>query len=216
MSGTPLDRSGALPISERQLEVLRAIRRWSLEHGRMPSVRELGVQLGRSPATVHQHLRALERRGFLQRTGEAHGLRLTLASEQLDLPESASGTLLPLKGFLSPGRRLQRSPTPYPRVSVGGDTRRGDYLLKILGERLHAEGIHNGDLLLVRPGTAENQPAIVQFPDGTADIRRVTTLRDGALGLLPPRAILETRRGVRRAEGVLVQGRVLRLIRNFE
>lgn len=181
----------------------------------MPSIRELGEVLDRSPSTIQQHIEALEQRGLLERSGRSHGLRITVAAEQLELPESGAGTLLPMKGFLYPGRRLQRSPTPYPRISVGGETRRSDYLLQILGERLHGEGIHDGDLLLIRPGSAGDHPAVVQFPDGTADIRRVTTLRDGTLGLLPPRVHLESRRGARRAEGVLVQGRILRLIRRF-
>ena len=215
VSGQTLDTTGALAVTERQLELLRTIRRWSLEHGRMPSIRELAQQLERSASTIHQHLGALEKRGLISRSGESHGLRLTVPPEALELPESGAGAMVPLKGFLSPGRRLQRSPTPYPRLSVGGDTRRSDYLLQIVGERLHAEGIHDGDLLLIRPGSANNKPAVVQFPDGTADIRLVTTLRDGSLGLLPPRTHLQTRRGARRAEGVLVQGRLLRLIRRY-
>jgi repressor LexA len=181
----------------------------------MPSIRELADLLDRSPSTIHQHIGALEKRGFIERSGQSHGLRLTVATEALELPESGTGTRVPLKGLLSPGRLLQRSPTPYPRLSVGGDIRRSDYLLQIVGERLHGEGIHNGDLLLIRPGSSEKQLAVVEFPDGTADVRRVTTLRDGALGLLPPRMHLETRRGARRAEGVLIQGRVLRLIRRY-
>jgi repressor LexA len=194
---------------------LQTIQRWSTTHGRMPSVRELAHQLDRSPSTIHQHLGALEKRGFIERNGQSHGLRLMVEPEVLELPEVGPGRLLPLKGVLSPGRHLERSQTPYPRISVGGDTRRSDYLLQIVGERLHGEGIHNGDLLLVRPGAADNQPAVVEFPDGTCDIRRVTTLRDGGLGLLPPRMHLESRRGARRAEGVLVQGRVMRLIRRY-
>ena len=204
-----------LAVTERQLELLRTIQRWSTNRGRMPSIRELAEELDRSPSTIHQHLGALEKRGLIERNGQSHGLRLTVAPEALELPEVGAGRLVPLKGVLSPGRRLERSKTPYPRVSIGGDTRRSDYLLQIVGERLHGEGIHNGDLLLVRPGAVDNQPAVVEFPDGTSDIRRVTTLRDGGLGLLPPRMHLETRRGARRAEGVLVQGRVVRLIRRY-
>ena len=140
VSGQTLDTTGALAVTERQLELLRTIRRWSLEHGRMPSIRELAQQLDRSASTIHQHLGALEKRGLIARSGESHGLRLTVPPEALELPESGAGAMVPLKGFLSPGRRLQRSPTPYPRLSVGGDTRRSDYLLQIVGERLHAEG----------------------------------------------------------------------------
>jgi len=176
----------------------------------------LADYLDRSPSTIHQHLKALERRGCLENSGQDHGIQLTVGADQLELPESGIGTLLPLKASLFPGRPLRRRSTPYQRISVGGETRRGDYLIQLEGDRLQSEGIYDGDLLLIRPGSGGESPAIVQFEDGSADIRRVTTLRDGALGLLPPRPRLESRRGARRAPGVLVQGRVLRVIRTFE
>ena len=203
-----------LPVTAKQLRLLKTMRRWALQHGRMPSIRELAELLRRSPSTVHQHLGALEKRGCIERDGSAHGLKLLVDDKQLGL--GSAGTELPLKGVLAPGRRLRRSRTPYPRLSVGGETRRGDYLVRVEGDRLVSDGIYDGDLLMVRPGSAEDQPAVVEYPDGSLDVKRVTTLRDGSLGLLPPRPHLETRRGARRAVDVVVRGRVVRIVRVFE
>ncbi len=203
-----------LQVTGRQLELLRAIRRWIQERGRTPSIRELADLLDRSPSTIHQHLGALERKNCIERDGTPHGLRLLVGDRQLGIV--TGGTLLPLKGTLAPGRQLRRSKTPYPRVSVGGDLRRGDYVLQVEGDRLAGDGIHDGDLLVVRPGSAYDQPAVVELPDGSLDVRRVTTLRDGSLGLLPPRPRQESCRGARRAPDVLVRGRVLRVVRVFE
>jgi len=180
----------------------------------MPSLRELSSELGRSPSTVHQHLKALQKRGCVTMDGSAHGLALTVDDRQLDT--QTLGALVPMKGVLAPGRRIRRSKTPYPRVSVGGKPDKGDFAIQIEGDRLAPDGIYDGDLIVVRPGSDGEGPALVEFADGSCDVRRVTILRDGALGLLPPRPRLESRRGARRAENVLVRGRVLRIVRIFE
>ena len=179
----------------------------------MPSIRELADVLERSPSTIHQHIGALERRGCIERDGNAHGLRLTVDDKQIGV--GMRGNQLPLKGKLVPGRRMRRNKTPYPRVTVGGEPRKGDYVLQVEGDRLASDGIYDGDLLIVRPGSVGEQPAVVEFADGTADVKRVVLLRDGSLGLLPPRARLESRRGARRAENVLIRGAVLRIVREF-
>jgi DNA-binding MarR family transcriptional regulator len=38
-----------------------------VEHGHVPSVREIAAAIGRSPSTVHRHLRELERDGLIRR-----------------------------------------------------------------------------------------------------------------------------------------------------
>lgn len=204
-----------LAVTARQLELLRLLRSWSGVHGRMPSVRELAAELKRSASTVHQHLRALERRGCLERTGAANGIRLLVADEQLGLPDDAPKDLM-VRGILHPGRHLRWLPPPAETLPAWGESRRGDYALEVEGDRLQAEGIFHGDLVVVRPGAAWNRPAVVQYLDGTLDIKRVTMLRDGTLAVWSARPGLTQRRGTRRAPGVMIQGRVLRVIRRFE
>lgn len=62
----------------RQLEVLRAIHGEIVRNGWPPTIRELGRLLGiGSTNGVNDHLKALERRGWLVRGGVARGLRIT-------------------------------------------------------------------------------------------------------------------------------------------
>jgi len=208
------DDESPLKVTDRQLELLRTLRRFSIENTRMPSIRELAELLRRSPSTIHQHLTALERRGYVERDGAAHGLRLLVEDDQLG--PGVRGSLLPMKGTLYPGRRIQRSRTPYPKVSIGADSEAGDYAVRIQGDRLAGDGIYDGDLLIIRPGPSGEFPALVEFPDGSCDVRRTTSLRDGSFALLPPRPRLETRRRARRAQNVLVRGRVMMIVRVFD
>lgn len=62
-------QSRALPaLTVRQQHVLDAIRGYIQAHGYPPTVREIAQAIGVSaPATVAQHLDALERKGYLTR-----------------------------------------------------------------------------------------------------------------------------------------------------
>lgn len=81
------------PLSKKQLEVLKALEGFARARGHIPSVRELATRLRKSPTTVFQHLKALERRGYLKGDGSAHGWRLLLTSELPAINESPVPTL---------------------------------------------------------------------------------------------------------------------------
>src|SRR5438034_11740489 len=61
----------ATPLTDRQRQLLEHIATSIRRNGIVPSVREIGQALGmRSPSTVHQHLMALERKGYVKRYGD--------------------------------------------------------------------------------------------------------------------------------------------------
>lgn len=80
------------PLSKKQLEVLKALEGFARARGHIPSVRELAGRLRKSPTTVFQHLKALERRGYLKGDGSAHGWRLLLTSEVPAAEPAANGS----------------------------------------------------------------------------------------------------------------------------
>ena len=73
---SPQDSRGR-QLTRKQREVLTSIQRFSAMRGYMPSVRELGRELGGlAPATVQHHLSTLRKKGYLDHDGSAHGVRL--------------------------------------------------------------------------------------------------------------------------------------------
>ncbi|HHN46959.1 MAG TPA: winged helix-turn-helix transcriptional regulator, partial [Planctomycetes bacterium] len=52
--------------SRRQREVLEFVRDFTRSNGVPPSIREIGAALGITSSTVFQHLRYLERKGYLR------------------------------------------------------------------------------------------------------------------------------------------------------
>src|SRR5579859_7384416 len=64
LGGKILDK----PATERQQRILDVIRAFTAERGYPPSVREIGERVGlSSSSTIHAHLKALERRGMIER-----------------------------------------------------------------------------------------------------------------------------------------------------
>ena len=58
-------------LTSRQQDVLHFIRTFTARHGVPPTVREIGDEFGVTPRAAFDHLRALERKGMLQRRAAA-------------------------------------------------------------------------------------------------------------------------------------------------
>ena len=84
------------PLTERQQAVLDAIRVHIAEYGRPPTLRWLGERLGiASTNGVNDHLKALERKGFLLRDpGIACGIHLVGEAES-DRPKMPQRVFIP-------------------------------------------------------------------------------------------------------------------------
>ncbi len=54
-------------LTDRQQAILNFINKYVDDNGFPPSVREIGRQFGVYPATVQDHISALERKGYLQK-----------------------------------------------------------------------------------------------------------------------------------------------------
>src|ERR671922_1783088 len=94
-AGTPAAGVGR-QLTRKQREVLTAIQRFSTLKGYMPSVRELGRELGGlAPATVQHHLSTLRRKGFLDHDGSAHGVRLATPVVSLTPAPTPTPTSVP-------------------------------------------------------------------------------------------------------------------------
>src|SRR5256712_14196148 len=87
----------ATPLTDRQRQVLEHIATSIRRNGIVPSVREIGQALGmRSPSTVHQHLMALERKGYVKRYGDR--MRVLEVLDKRILPDGNQVAHLPLVG----------------------------------------------------------------------------------------------------------------------
>ncbi len=167
-------------LSPRQQEVLRVIGAWVDRHGRPPTVREIAEALGvSSTATVVQHLRALESKGYLARERYRH--RDLRPHEPLRRPPrafEAEVVQVPLVGVIVAGRPLES-------VEVLGDEELVDipasylstgehFALRVRGESMIDDGICDGDVILVRrQDQAQAGQTVVALVEGEATVKRL-------------------------------------------
>ncbi|MBI2122630.1 MAG: transcriptional repressor LexA [Armatimonadetes bacterium] len=152
------------PLTDRQRQVLEHIATSIRRSGIVPSVREIGHALGmRSPSTVHQHLTALERKGYIKRYGDR--MRVLEVLDRRLLPGNDDIVHIPLVGRVSAGLPILAQENieemiPVPRKMVGWQDE-NCFLLTIRGDSMIHAGIFDGDIVIVRSQTIANPGEIV-------------------------------------------------------
>jgi repressor LexA len=167
----------AAPLTNRQREVLEHIATSIRHSGIVPSIREIGQALGmRSPSTVHQHLTALERKGYIKRYGDR--MRVMEVLDRRMLPHGEEVAHLPLIGRVSAGVPILAEENieemiPVPRKMVGWQDD-NCFLLTVRGDSMINAGIHPSDLVIVRSQpTAQPGEIVVALLGDEATVKRL-------------------------------------------
>jgi len=208
-------------LTSRQHDVLNFIRAFTSRHGVPPTVREIGEKFRVTPRAAFDHLRALERKGALQRraTGRRTSRALTLA----ETPPPAYRAV-PVLGRIAAGGPLLAAENREGEVPVAPGALPGGgedvFALRVRGDSMIQAHICDGDLVLVRrQDTAQPNDIVValiesETSEGEATVKRF--LRDGPRVVLKPEhptmapIVVDPR--VRRVQ---ILGRVIGLLRGF-
>jgi repressor LexA len=146
-------------LTERQQEILDFISASIRERGYPPTLREIGLHFGiRSTNGVNDHLRALEKKGHLQREDlKSRALRPMPSSaaprRAAAAPPPADFVEVPLVGRVAAGLPLLAVENVQDTVYVDrffiGQTR-DVFALRVKGDSMIEDGIHDGDFIFVR------------------------------------------------------------------
>jgi repressor LexA len=209
----PFLRKSPMPLlTKRQREILEFLRSFVKEAGYAPSLSEIAWHFGlSSPATVHEHLRALEEKGFIER-GWNRKRSVTLLPEE-DRTEYVE---VPLLGQIAAGRPIE-AVLDDQTVSVPRDMLRSGrrfFALRVRGDSMIDEHIIDGDLVVVRStADAENGDTVVALiDDQNATLKKY--YREGRRIRLQP-ANENLRPIMVDEEALKVQGVVVGLIRRY-
>jgi repressor LexA len=186
-----------IELTDRQLEVLRFIAGQIEDRGYPPTIREIGEALDiRSTNGVNDHLKALERKGYLTRDPVKSRALIPTPQARHALGEEPPSNVVPLTRHLSaatrPGSRLVEIPI-VGRVAAGQpilaqerieDTVQVDsfllgtnkkvYGLRVQGDSMIGDGILPGDYIFVKKQLhAEDGDIVVAMIDDEATVKRV-------------------------------------------
>ncbi|NOY90265.1 MAG: transcriptional repressor LexA [Deltaproteobacteria bacterium] len=188
-------------LTDRQRVVLEFIHHSMDEFGYPPTLREIGGHLGiRSTNGVNDHLRALERKGYLTRECmKSRTLRLVRDVEGRPLDSLTGGSRsisaepepqpidddlveIPILGQVAAGALAEAIEAPedsvrIDRMLVGGS--RDVFGLRVRGESMIEAGIHDGDFVFVRKQlTAQRGEIVVAMVGDEATCKRYFPEKD--------------------------------------
>jgi len=200
-------------LTERQRDVLAFIEKNLDRRGVAPTLREISEKFGfASTASAQKHIALLENKGFLKR--EKHQKRgLVLAHRPPT--DGPSEIELPLLGLVAAGSPIESIPDPEP-VSVPPDfVRAGEnFVLKVRGESMIEDGIHDGDLVVVQSTAEANDgDMVVALVDGEVTLKRIFRQAPGTIRLQPANS--EMAPILVAADTVTIQGIVVGLLRRY-
>lgn len=194
---------------KRQRQVLEFLREFIEQHGFAPTIREIAKALGiRSPATVDEHLRALEQKGVIRRS---YGKRrsISISDQFKKLPQNK----IPILGQIAAGEPIEAIENPDDFVQFpSGQSGKELYALKVKGSSMIEDGIFEGDVVVIqKQDNCENGQAVVALlPDGSATLKRLYREKS-RIRLQPANADFEPIY----VRNVRIQGRVIGLVRKF-
>src|SRR5688572_19374543 len=158
-------------LTDRQKDVLEFIQESISGRGYPPTLREIGEKMGiRSTNGVNDHLKALEKKGYLAREDlKSRALRplkmdglvkLEAAAQDDDLVE------VPVVGRVAAGAPLLAVENVSDTVKVdrfflGSSPAKETFALRVKGDSMIDDGIHDGDFIFVRKSLTADKGDIV-------------------------------------------------------
>ena len=140
-------------LTKRQEDVLVFVKKYMASHGYPPSIREIckGVNLS-SPATVHAHIKNLEKLGYLKNeSNKFRTIELLVDNEYAQTDEEV--VKVPLLGKITAGNPIEAIENPGEFINLPAElipAKETIFTLKVSGESMINAGILDGDIVIIQ------------------------------------------------------------------
>lgn len=159
-------------LTKRQKQIYDFVSDFIKKQSISPTTEEIKKRFRLSAhSTVLEHIDALVKKGFLRRNDNlARGIELSNQNEPM--------VQIPLLGTIAAGQPLTLFDTVSENIAVSknklpNSSNSNIYALKVAGDSMIEENIHDGDTILVHhQNTAENGQKIVALVDGGATLKK--------------------------------------------
>ena len=152
-------------LTTKQKSILDILKKLIAKNGYPPTVREIGKEARlSSPATIHFHLKQLEKKGYIkQDPNRNRTLDILVPNEYLEKDEHIID--VPLIGKVTAGSPIEAIEVPNEYFSLPTNlfnSKKELFTLKVSGESMINVGIYDGDIVVVqKQNTAENGETVV-------------------------------------------------------
>ena len=177
----------AIQLTARQSEILSLIQQAVLNTGFPPTRAEIAKKLGfKSANAAEDHLRALERKGYITLTrGASRGIGLSQPLESSQpIAALVAAINLPVVGRVAAGSPILAAENVARQLSVDPALfeKQPDYILEVRGMSMRDAGILDGDLLAVKKSNeARTGQIVVARIDQDVTVKRLVRQRQGVI-----------------------------------
>jgi repressor LexA len=165
-------RRGSKELTARQREILAYIEQFIDVESYPPTMDEIGQAMGiRSKNGVNDHLVALRKKGYIERSSRARSIRVLRGTGN---ERGSSPALVPILGRVAASEPTLSEQFVEGYLPVTPDLAKGgSFALKVDGESMIEAGILPGDVVIVRHGDVPHDgDVVVALVDNETTIKR--------------------------------------------
>jgi len=159
-------------ITDRQKEILDFIQQYIKKNNYPPTVREVARAFSISVKGAYDHIKALERKGYL-RTSTKRSRAIELLSPK---DESTAIIEIPLLGEIAAGKPIFADENFERTISIPSEflaRRVPHFALRVKGDSMIGAGIYSGDIAIIEQAEiAKNGDIIVALIDENVTLKR--------------------------------------------
>jgi repressor LexA len=171
-------------LTPRQRTIYEFLSTTIRQKGYAPSIPEIGHRFKiTSTRGVFDHLKALERKGYIRRIGK-RAIEIVSVNGRSALPEAME---IPILGRVTAGVPILAEENIEGFLAVANEIARGKetFALKVKGDSMIDDGIFDGDYVIIRrQETADNGDIVCALIENEATLKRFN--RQGSVVILQP------------------------------
>lgn len=160
-------------LTEKQQTILNFLKESINENGYPPTVREVGDRFNITVKGAYDHLKAIEKKGYIKT--EQNKSRAIIILDDEALPQAASrGISIPLVGQIAAGTPILAEENIESYLSFPAEMfSKGEFFaLNISGDSMIEGGIFDGDIAIIRKqNTANNGEIVAALIDDEATLK---------------------------------------------
>ena len=195
-------------LTKRQKQILDYIKKFIKKKGYSPSLEDTRKHFRLSSrATIHQHVKILKDGGYLE--NKPRIIEISKNKKTLDLVK------IPVLGTIAAGKPIQAIEDKEVikvakfRLSSSGE----HYALRVRGDSMIKEGIHNGDVVVIRkqPDAENGETVVALINDNEVTLKKIYKEKN-RFRLQPANPNMKPIF----TKNLIIQGKVISVIRNYK
>ena len=211
-----------MELTSRQKEIFNFIRSFIKERGYPPSVREIGDHFRIYPRAAFDHLKALEKKGYLKRRSSmSRGLEILIFQqhgprERLMKGERSSTREIPILGRVAAGKPTLAVEHVEGTIILPAEWAKGGevFLLKVKGDSMSPYILPNDYVIVRSQPSADNDDVVVTLMGEEATVKRFFK-KGRKIELRPDNESWETIQIEEGSGEVQILGKVIGVYRKF-